>query len=80
MKTISTTAFIDADRLLAVEIPSDVPLGKAEVVVILQPEESPERTRREQLLALAGSLSPADAEAFESAHRDCERIHGDDWQ
>ena len=80
MRTISTTALIDSTRRLEIELPDDVPLGKAQVVVVVQPEEGSERSSREKLMALAGSLSAADAEAFEAAHRECERIDEDDWR
>jgi len=79
MVTLSTTAEIGPDRRLEVRLPDDVPLGMADVVVVVGPKGQTTTRAREELLKVGGTLGPDEAEAFESAHRDCERIYPDDW-
>jgi hypothetical protein len=43
MKTIACKVVIPTDRQLRIAVPDDVPLGPAEVLVVIVPEAAPEK-------------------------------------
>ena len=43
MKTIACKVVIPTDRQLHISVPEDVPLGPAEMVVVIVPEAQPEK-------------------------------------
>ncbi len=80
MKTFSTIAEISPEHRLEVELPSDIPPGMAEIIVVVNPKGETGSTARERLLALAGSLRNEEAGVFRAAHEDCERVDPNDWR
>jgi hypothetical protein len=54
MEAIKLAVDIDRKRKVIVDLPSDIPLGKAEIMIIIQPLAKPRERRNEIDLAARG--------------------------